>query len=56
LRGSRRGDQFVKIQVEVPKKLSETQKDLLRQFDADVQEHTSEQRKGFFERVKEAFE
>jgi len=56
LRGSRRGDQFVKVQVEVPKKLSDTQKELLRQFDADVQNHNIEQRKGFFERVKEAFE
>ena len=56
LRGNRRGDQYVKVQVEVPKKLSEAQKELLRQFDATVEPHNTEQKKSFFERVKEAFE
>src|SRR5690606_19406019 len=32
LRGNGRGDQYVKEEIEVPKKLSEKQKELLRQF------------------------
>ena len=36
LNGRGRGDQLVKVNVEVPKKLSEKQKDLLRQFEAEL--------------------
>ena len=33
LQSSARGDQYVRVTVEVPKKISEKQKDLLRSFD-----------------------
>ena len=33
LQSSSRGDQYVRVSVEVPKKLSEKQKELLREFD-----------------------
>lgn len=54
LRGNGRGDQYVKVSVEVPKKLNEKQKELLRQF-ADVSgDEVHEQRKGFFDKMKDA--
>ncbi len=36
LNGRSRGDQLVKVEVVVPKKLSEKQRELLRQFEADL--------------------
>ncbi len=43
LNSSRTGDQYVKIKVEVPKKLSRKQKDLLKQFEQELGGHpTSE--------------
>ncbi|MCX7710422.1 MAG: molecular chaperone DnaJ [Clostridia bacterium] len=55
LRGNGRGDQYVKVVVEVPKKLSESQKALLREFSELSGEDTHEQRKGFFDKMKDAF-
>ncbi|MDK2933346.1 MAG: molecular chaperone DnaJ [Clostridiales bacterium] len=52
IRGYGRGDQYVKVVVEVPKNLSEKQKELLREFAALEGEDTHEQRKGFFEKMK----
>lgn len=54
-KGYGKGDQYVKIIVEVPKKLSERQKDILRQFAQESGEDVHEQRKSFFEKVKDAF-
>ncbi|GAB6084831.1 molecular chaperone DnaJ [Alkaliphilus crotonatoxidans] len=54
-KGYGKGDQFVKVLVEVPKKLSEKQKDILRQFAAEGGEDVHEQRKSFFDKVKDAF-
>lgn len=55
LRGSGRGDQYVKVGIEVPKKLNEKQKELLRQFAEISGDETHEQRKGFFDKMKDAF-
>jgi molecular chaperone DnaJ len=55
LRGNGRGDQYVKVNVEVPKKLSETQKALLREFADLGGDDAHEQRKGFFDKMKDAF-
>lgn len=55
LRGSGKGDLFVKVNVEVPRKLSDKQKDLLRQFDAELTGKEYEQKKSFFDRMKDAF-
>ncbi len=49
----RRGDEFVKIKIEVPKKLSKRQKDLLNEFAEE--EELGKKRKGFFDRVVEKF-
>ena len=55
LRGSGKGDLYVNVTVEVPRKMTEKQKDILRQFEATVTGSEYEQKKSFFERVKEAF-
>lgn len=47
LHSSRKGSLYVKVNVEVPKKLNEKQKTLLREFDK-----LSTKQKSFFERVK----
>ncbi len=53
LRSKTRGDQYVKVVVEVPKKLSENQKDLLKQFAKESGEEVHEQRKNFFDKMKD---
>ncbi|RKJ77155.1 molecular chaperone DnaJ [Butyricicoccus sp. 1XD8-22] len=52
--GRGRGDQFVRVNIEVPKNLSTKQKELLREFEASSSaNHTA--RQGFWEKVKNAF-
>ncbi|WP_099187348.1 molecular chaperone DnaJ [Tepidibacter mesophilus] len=55
LRSKTRGDQYVKVVVEVPKRLSEKQKDLLKQFAKESGEEVHEQRKNFFDKMKDLF-
>ena len=51
LRSAKKGDMYVKVTVEVPKKLTDKQKDLLEQFD----KINKQKEKSFFEKVKDAF-
>ncbi len=53
LRSGRRGNQVVQAVIEIPKKLSRAQEDLLRKFAATEDKHVLPESKGFFERVKE---
>lgn len=56
LQGHGRGDQVVRVEVMIPSRLTEKQKDLLRQFEEmerDEQYHSRD--KGFFGKVKDAF-
>lgn len=55
IRGYGRGDHYVKVVVEVPKKLNEKQKELLRKFADEMGEDVHEQRKTFFDKVKDVF-
>lgn len=55
LRGTGQGDQHVKIVVVTPTKLSESQKELLREFGKLSGEDTHDKQKGFFERMRKAF-
>lgn len=55
LRGAGKGDLYVTCVVEIPKKLSEKQKALLREFDGTVTGNQYEKKKSFFDRVKDAF-
>lgn len=50
-----RGDQYVKIYVEVPKNLSKKQKDLLKQFEDSLTEKNYAKRQSFFDKIKETF-
>ena len=51
-----RGDQMVRITVEVPKNLTKPQKDALLAFEEKLSEKNYEKRKGFFDKIKEKFE
>jgi molecular chaperone DnaJ len=53
LEGRGRGDQLVRAYVEVPRKLSERQRELLREFEALEGEKHGQ--KSFFERIREHF-
>ena len=55
IRGSGKGDLYVKIHIDVPRKLSETQKSLLRKFEDSLTGKEYETRKSFLERMKEYF-
>ena len=56
LGGRGRGDQFVKVTIEVPKNLSQKQKDILKDFDGAVDDNKNYQhRKGFFDKLKDMF-
>ncbi len=56
LRSRMRGDQYVQVIVEVPKNLSEKQKELIRQLDSDTGEKNYQKRKSFFSKLKDIFE
>lgn len=53
LRSGIRGDQFIKVHVEVPEKLNDEQKELLRKFAEISGDECHEQRKGFFKKMKD---
>ena len=55
LRGAGKGDLLVRVRVEIPRKLNEKQKDLLRQFDGTISGHEYEGKKNFFDKLKNAF-
>jgi molecular chaperone DnaJ len=57
LNSNRRGDHYVTVNVEVPRNLSNKQKDLLRQFSGQLkpENHTEENNK-FFSKLKNFFE
>ena len=55
LRGTAKGDLFVKVRVEVPKKLTDKQKDLLLKFEEESTGKEYEGRKSFMDRMKDLF-
>ena len=56
VRGGKRGDQIVRVVVEVPKKLTKKQEELLRSFAETEEAHVTPERKSFFEKLKSYFE
>ncbi|MFN5767710.1 MAG: DnaJ C-terminal domain-containing protein, partial [Pirellulaceae bacterium] len=50
-----RGDLLVQATIEVPKKLSKRQQELLRELAETENEHVTPERKGFLERLKKYF-
>lgn len=53
--GRGRGDQYVKVTVEVPKNLSHEQKELLRKFEESTGDGCYSERGGFFKKMKDLF-
>ena len=52
---SGKGDQYVRIIVEVPKELTKAQKDKLKEFDSATDDKNYKKRKTFMDKVKEFF-
>lgn len=50
-----RGDQYVKLYIEVPKNLSKKQKELLKEFESSLTDKNYAKRKGFFDKIKDIF-
>ncbi len=50
-----KGDQYVRITVEVPRELSKAQKEKLREFETVTDDKNYKKRKGFMDKVKEFF-
>lgn len=53
--GHGRGDQILKVTVEVPQKLSAAQKKILKEFEQTSGENNYPKRKSFFDKIKDAF-
>lgn len=56
LGGRGKGDQYVRVVVEIPKNLNNKQKDLVRQFDSTTGEKNYAKRKSFFDKIKNLFD
>lgn len=54
--GYGRGDLSFKVKIITPKNLTDRQKELLKEFSNEREEHLVEHKKNFFEKVKELFE
>lgn len=50
-----RGDQYVRVIVEIPAKLSKKQKELLKEFEESLSEKNYEKQKTFFDKIKDRF-
>lgn len=55
LHGMGRGDQLVRVVVEIPRKLTPRQRELLEEFARSGEEGLNPMVKGFFDKVKELF-
>ena len=55
LNGRGRGDQYVIVDVEIPKKLNRTQREALNAFEDSLKDDNYEKRKGFFKNLKDRF-
>lgn len=54
INGRGKGDQFVRVTVEVPKSLNNKQRQALRDFEGTLSDRNYEKRKSFFDRIKES--
>jgi len=55
LNGRGRGDQYVRVTVEVPKNLNAKQKEIVKQLEQATIDKNYAQRKTFFEKLKDLF-
>lgn len=56
LNGRGKGDQYVTVNVEIPKKVTREQRKALEAFEATLKDDNYEQRKGFFKKIKDMFD
>ena len=54
--GRGRGDQYVRVYVEVPRNLTAKQRDALREFEEATNDRNYEKRRSFFDKIKDAWE
>lgn len=54
--GRNRGDQYVRVSIEVPRGLTRAQKEKLREFEESLSEKNYHKRQGFFDKLREAFD
>ena len=50
-----KGDLIFRVRVEIPRRLSDKQREILRQFDEQSSDKDYESRKGFFDKLKDLF-
>ena len=55
INGRGRGDEILRVTVEVPRNLSAEQKRILGNFEASTGDHNYQKRKGFFDKLKDMF-
>ena len=55
LTGRGRGDQYVIVDVEIPKKVTRAQREALKAFEDSMKEDNYEKRKGFFKNLRDRF-
>ena len=55
LNGRGRGDQYVIVDVEIPKKVTRAQREALKAFEDSMKEENYEKRKGFFKNLRDRF-
>ena len=55
INGRGRGDQIVKVTIEVPQRLTAEQKRLLSQFEEACEEKNYPKRRRFFDKIRDAF-
>ncbi len=55
LGGRGKGDQYVRVLIEVPKNLNSKQKELIRQLDAATGDKNYQKRKGFMDKLRDIF-
>lgn len=53
--GRGRGDQYVKVNVEIPRNLTHRQKEILKEFEATTTDENQQQKKSFWDKMKDAF-
>ncbi len=56
INGRGKGDQYVKVNVEVPRNLSKRQKELLKEFEEQSNDKNYQNRKTFFDKIKDLFD
>ena len=55
INGRGRGDEIIRVTIEVPKNLNGKQKDILRSFEEATGDGNYQKRKGFFDKLRDAF-